>query len=213
MVGRPSRYNRYMTAEPSLPYEVAERPGHVEVRGVTRGHIVEALDLLGRIHAVQAEQADAVRGDLLHTLMLSHVPLTPPPALAQARRLATHRDALLATPVLTHQTLRELRGDARESSTRTWVTRRRDAGDLFTVTHHGRTLIPAFQLDDQGEPRAELQPVLRALLGGGVRGWALWTWLTSATNLLSGEVPQRVARTEPHRVLRAAERFAAAPAA
>ncbi|WNG85372.1 hypothetical protein C6A87_015515 [Mycobacterium sp. ITM-2016-00317] len=202
-----------MTAEPSLHYEIAERPGLVEVRGVSRAQVAEALDLLAKVHAVQAERADAVRGDLLNTLMLSHVPLTPPSSVAQARRLATHRDALLATPVLTYETLKELRGDARESSTRTWVSRRRDAGDVFTVNHNGRTLIPAFQLDEQGEPRPELQRVLRALISGGVQGWALWTWLTSATSLLSGEVPERLARTAPHRVLRAAERFTAAPAA
>lgn len=202
-----------MTAEPSLGYEVAEQAGHVEVRGVSRGQVVEALDLLARIQAVQAGQADAIRDDLLHTLMLSHVPLTPPATLAQARRLATHRDALLATPILTYETLKELRGDVRESSTRTWVSRRREAGELFTVTHNGRTLIPAFQLDEMGEPRAELAPVIHALLGGGIQGWALWTWLTSATSLLSGEVPEALVRTAPQRVLRAAQRFAAAPAA
>ncbi|WP_162234075.1 hypothetical protein [Mycolicibacterium goodii] len=141
------------------------------------------------------------------------MPVTPPATLAQTQRLATHRDALLATPVLTYETLKELRGDVRESSTRTWVSRRREAGDLFTVSHNGRTLIPAFQLDEAGEPRAELGPVIHTLLSGGIQGWALWTWLTSATSLLSGEAPERLVRTAPQRVLRAAQRFAAAPAA
>lgn len=180
---------------------------------MSRGRLVEALDLLEKVRAVQAEHAGVTRTDLVHTLMAGNVPLTPPATLAQAQRLATHRDALLATPVLTHGSLRELRGDARESSTRTWLSRRRDAAELFTVSHGGRTLIPAFQFDDAGEPRPELQPVLDALLGAGVQGWALWTWLASPTSLLSGEVPERLARTAPQRVLRAANRFAAAVAA
>jgi hypothetical protein len=109
--------------------------------------------------------------------------------------------------------LSELRGDAKESSTRTWLSRRKAENKIFAVTHNGRTLIPAFQLDDRGEPRPELQPLLAALQGAGVRGWALWTWLTSPTSLLSGEVPEQLVHTAPKRVLRAAERFATAPAA
>ena len=162
---------------------------------------------------MQADHAAATRADLVQALMVHNVSLTPPATLAQAQRLATRRAALLATPVLTYESLRELRGDARVSSTRTWVTRRRDARELFTVTYNGRTLIPAFQLDDHGEPRAELQPVLSALIDAGVRGWSLWTWLTTPTSFLSGGVPEQVARTAAARVLRAARRFAVSPAA
>ncbi|MCB0951087.1 MAG: hypothetical protein K0U84_22220 [Actinomycetia bacterium] len=60
------------------------------------------------------------------------------------------------------------------------------ARELFTVKHDGRTIIPAFQLDADGEPRPELQPVLQPLIDAGVQSWALWTWLTSPTSLLSG---------------------------
>lgn len=194
-------------------YEIAERSDHVEVRGVSRRRIAEALDLLERVRAVQAEHAAATRDELVHTLMASNVALTPPATLAQAQRLASHRDALLATLLYTHGSLSELRGDAKESSTRTWLSRRKAEKKVFTVTHNGRTLIPAFQLDDRGEPRLELQPLLATLQGAGVHGWALWTWLTSPTSLLSGEVPEQLVRTTPKRALRAAERFAAAPAA
>ena len=202
-----------MTAASSTPYDIAERSDHVEVRGVSRGRLVEALDLLDKVRAVQAEHAAVTRADLVNTLMAGNVPLTPPATLAQAQRLASHRDALLVTAVLTHASLRELRGDSRESSTRTWLSRRRDAAEMFTVTHNGRTLIPAFQLDDGGEPRTELQPILAALTSAGVQGWSLWTWLTSPAALLSGEIPEQLARTAPQRVLRAANRFGAATAA
>jgi hypothetical protein len=141
--------------------------------------------------------------------MLANVSHTPPASLAQAQRLATHRDALLATPVLTYDTLQELRGDVRESSTRAWVARRRDAYQVFTVTHKGRTLIPAFQLAERGQPREDLQAMLSTLAEAAIQGWSLWTWLTSPSSSLSGEIPEPVARTTPQRAQRAAQRCAA----
>jgi hypothetical protein len=195
------------------PYEIATRPDRLEVRGVSEDDMTEALELLGRVRSVQATYVATHRDDLLHALMLANVSLTPPASLAQAQRLATHRDALLATPVFTHDTLQELRGDARGSSTRAWLARRREGHQVFTVTHKGRTLIPAFQLDERGEPREELQAMLSTLARAGVQGWSLWTWLTSPSSFLSGDIPEQVARTSPKRALRAAERFAARPVA
>lgn len=198
-----------MSVADEITYDVAEHSDHLEVRGVSRQQVVEALTLLDKVRGVQADHVAATRSDLLRALMVQNVSLTPPAALAQAQRLAIHRDALLATEVLTHDSLRQLRGDARASSTRTWLARRRDARELFTVAHNGRTLIPAFQLDEQGRPRPELKPIVSALLDAGVDGWNAWTWLTMPTSLLSGEVPAELAGTEPDRVLRAATRFAA----
>lgn len=206
------RYNCYMNAAESA-YEVAERADHLEVRGVSRRDVEEALELIGKVRVLQADHVAATRTDLLRALMARNVTLTPPATLAQAQRLATHRDALLATPAFTHDTLRTLRGDTRASSTRTWLTRRRDNHELFSVTHNGRTLIPAFQLDELGQPRPELQPVLEALAGADITGWSLWTWLTSPTALLSGEIPEQLARRAPARVLRAARRFVSTAAA
>jgi hypothetical protein len=219
-------------------YDIAERRDHLEVRGVSRRELnatLELLDLvrslqaenlvspveltealeqlLELVHTLQADHVEAIRDDLVQVLMSRGVSLTPPATLVQARRLATHRDALLATPVLTHETLSELRGDKSVSSTRTWLARRRDGRAVFTVNYKGRTLIPAFQLDEHGEPRAELQSILSALSEGGVQNWSLWTWLTKPTSFLSGGVPERVARTDPARALRAAQRFAAGPVA
>jgi len=127
--------------------------------------------------------------------------------------LAGHGDALLRTPTCRYETLQKVRGDKGESTTRTWVARRRETNQLFAVSHTGGTLIPAFQLDERGEPRTELQPILAALRNAGIDGWALWTWLTSPTSLLSGEIPEEVARSAPARALHAAQRFASPPAA
>ena len=194
-------------------YDVAEQSDHVEVRGVSGNDVLEALRLLDSLRDLQATQVVDNRGDLVRALMTSNISLTPPATLAQAQRLATHRDALLATPVLTYDTLKLLRGEPKESSTRTWFARRKAEHALFAVTHNGRTLIPAFQLDQHGHPRPELQPVLDVLINAGVDGWSLWTWLTNPTSFLSGQVPEKVATTAPERALTAATRFAAAPAA
>ncbi len=60
---------------------------------------------------------------------------------------------------------------------------------MFTVPDGVRAIIPAFQLDNAGEPRGDLAPLLAVLLPAGVDGWELWTWLTSPTSLLSGDIP------------------------
>ncbi|CAN5439263.1 hypothetical protein BH11ACT7_BH11ACT7_18350 [soil metagenome] len=202
-----------MSSRVKTAYQVAERADHLEVRGVTRRDVEEALELIDKVRVLQADHVKATRADLTRTLMARNVSLTPPATLAQAQRLAAHRDALLSTPVFTHDTLRALRADTKTSSTRTWLTRRRDNHEVFTLTYNGRTLIPAFQLDTEGQPRPELQPILAALAQGGITGWPLWTWLTAPTALLSGEIPEQLARRAPERVLRAARRFATAAAA
>lgn len=231
----PARYDCYMSQS---GYDIARRRDHLEIRGLTRSELDETLEqlrlirslqaekvvssdeltatlweLVGLLRMLQAEHTAAIRGDLLQVLMSREVSLTPPATLIQAQRLAAHRDALLATPVLTHETLTELRGNASESSTRTWLARRREEHALFTINYKGKTVIPAFQFDERGEPRAELQPMLSVLQEGGLESWSLWTWLTRPTSFLSGGVPEEVARTNPRRALRAAKRFAAVPAA
>jgi len=177
--------------------------------GIDRPGTGEFVELFNLVRTLQAEHVEASREDLLRALMGHGVNLTPTATLSQAQRLATHRNALLATPFHTYESLSRQRGDSSESNTRTWVARRREAQELFTVTHNGRALIPGFQFDEHGKPRAELAPMLAALAEGGVQGWSLWTWLTSPTSFLSGEVPERAAAVDPARALRAARRFAA----
>ena len=193
--------------------EVAERDGKLEVSGVDRRDLEEALSLLPVVQDLQADDFPRTREGLLRALMHRQIPLTPPASVAQAQRLAAHRDGLLATEVFTHDTLQQLRGDRQASSTRTWVARKRAARQLFTVTHDRQTIVPAFQFTADGSLRPELRPLLEALAAGGVDGWQLWTWLTSPSSLLSGGVPHEVARTQPERALRAAQRFTAPSAA
>jgi hypothetical protein len=81
---------------------------------------------------------------------------------------------------------------------------------VFTVTHQDQTIVPTFQLDVRGEPRADLALLLAALMPAGLTGWQLWAWMTSPTGWLSGEVPEKVAAVEPERVRLACARRAAA---
>lgn len=191
---------------------IAESDGRLEISGVDRRDLEEALSLLPVVQELQAAGIPRTRELLLRALMHQQIPLTPPASVAQVQRLAAHRESLLTTELFTHQTLQQLRGDRQVSSTRTWVTRRRQGRELFTVAHGGQTVVPAFQLAEDGAPRPELRPLIAALTDAGVDGWELWTWLTSQSSLLSGGVPHEVARAQPERALRAAQRFAGAAA-
>lgn len=212
------RYACYMDPEPTATYAVEEREGQVLVRGVSGRVVKAALETFDQLHEIRAETAAGARGDLIQALMASGVPLVPPASVAQAQRVAIRRDALLATPVYTYETLAQARGGAAPSSVRTWVHRNRADHAIFTVTmRDGTKILPAFQFDEHAEPaprpRPELKPILEVLVEAGVKEWALWIWLTTPTSLLSGEVPERLARSNPGRVLHAAQRFAACNAA
>ena len=195
--------------EATLGFALEDHHDYVEVRGVGRDDIASALTLLASVRRLQADQAQLKRSDLVQALMASEISLTPPSTLAQARRLALARDALLATGVFTHDTLQQLRGDANPSATRTWLSRARTRHNIFTITHTGRTLIPAFQLDERGDLRPELRPLIAVLAEHDLDPWSMWTWLTKPSGFLSGQVPAELAKESPARALKAVSRFVA----
>jgi hypothetical protein len=123
--------------------------------------------------------------------------------------LAALLSRLAASGAYTEQGLGECRGDHTLHATRGWLADHVAACRLFTVATGDGTLVPSFQLSETGEPRPELAPLLGALAEGGVGGWGLWSWMTSPTSLLSGDVPEQIASNDPARALRAAQRFAA----
>jgi hypothetical protein len=127
---------------------------------------------------------------------------------AQQVRLTDRRRQLVATGVHTHADLATLRA-VHPSTVPSWVAGHVQARRLFTVEHDGRSVLPAFQFIAASDPRPELYPLLQVLADAGISGWALWTWLTSRTSLLSGEVPHEVAAVNLERVLTAARRFVA----
>lgn len=187
-------------------FRVTERGSVIEVEGRSSEEVLTALRLLEAAHREQRAHVDSFGAGLLTAMVSAGVDVAPQASLAQAKRQASLRARLLDGGVHTHASLTQLRGGAKESSVRTWVTRRRGEHALLAVTHEGRTVIPAFQLDDHGGPRPELRPLIATLTGAGITGWEAWAWLCSRSSLLSGDVPEQVARSAPERVLRAARR-------
>jgi hypothetical protein len=180
----------------------------VFISGLSTEDAVDAIMLLRAARVLQYESGAAAARGLLHSMTEANVELIPPASVEQARRLAILRKKLLSTPVFTTDTLGELRGDVNSSTTRTWISRARDRGALFTVKFEGKTIVPALQLSDSGAPRDEYAPVLAPLLEAEIDGWTIWTWLTSPTPLLSGRSPADLVSEAPERVSYAARRFA-----
>ena len=173
-----------------------------------RAAVIDRLEqMLTAVAEIQADEAAANRPNLVRAMMVAEVDPIPAETVAQARRLARQREHLLATGAYTTEAMRELRGDEKASTTHTWLSRRRKANELFTVTHDNSTLVPAFQLDGR-RPRKAVADVLQALAPAQLGEWATWSWFTSASPWLGGRVPADVITADPARVAQAAARFA-----
>ena len=83
-----------------------------------------------------------------------------PVQLLQLARQAWLREQLLASPWHTYATLAELRGATTEA-TRFAVHKAGGEHRLLVVAEGERTLVPAFQLTTEGEPRPDLAPSSR----------------------------------------------------
>lgn len=132
-----------------------------------------------------------------------------PVPLVQVARLARVRAELLGSGWFTYDSLARLRGTTLDA-TRFAVHKAAQSRRLLVVERDGRTLVPAFQLTDTGEPRPDLAPVLEPLLAAKMDPWRAWAWLTGPAALLGGLVPERVAGDpeEGPLVLHAAVRLA-----
>ncbi|NHC22868.1 hypothetical protein G6553_06740 [Nocardioides sp. IC4_145] len=138
-----------------------------------------------------------------------------PVALVVLRRHARLRIELLATPTFDYAALAEVRGTSVDA-TRFAVHKAASTHRLLVVPVDERSLVPAFQLTDEGELRPDLAPVLEPLLAARMDPWRVWAWLTQPAALLGGLVPER-AVTDPETAdlvltaaVRLAERVAAA---
>lgn len=131
----------------------------------------------------------------------------PVPLLQLARKAAV-RARLLASPTHTYDSLAALRGTSVDAA-RFWAHKSASRGELLVVALDGASVVPGFQLDDAGEVRTELAPVLAALAGVDV--WLAWGWLTEPAALLGGAVPAELVRDrdEAELVAHAASRLAA----
>lgn len=134
-----------------------------------------------------------------------------PIALVRLRREGRVRAALLDGGWVDYAEVGRLRGIS-ENAARFAVHKAAERRTILLVQHEGRTLVPTFQLDADGQVRAELVAILEPLLSSGVDPWRTWTWLATPAALLGGAVPHEAARDPEelplvqHAAVRLAER-------
>ena len=116
-----------------------------------------------------------------------------PVALVRLRRESRLRQELLDGGWLDYAGVAARRGVS-ENAARFALHKAAERRTVLLVQHEGRTLVPAFQIDDAGEVRDELLAVLEPLLAAGVEPWRAWIWLTTPAGLLGGAVPHEAAR-------------------
>lgn len=134
-----------------------------------------------------------------------------PIALVRLRRETRVRAALLDGGWLDYAGVGRLRGTS-ENAARFALHKAAERRSVLLVQHEGRTLVPTFQLDQDGQVRTELLGVLEPLLASGEDPWRTWAWLTTPAGLLGGAVPHEAARDPEelplvqHAAVRLAER-------
>ena len=160
---------------------------------------------------LQERRAPAARRELAKALGTSLGELDPVPyaTVEQARRLAALRTSLLRKGAWSTAAIADARGITTNNA-RQWVSRHRKAHRIFTVTHEGETLVPAFLLDDVLEPRPAAQQPIRLLHDAGEDGWALWAWFATPSAWVGGRIPGELLASDPDLVAESARQRAAA---
>jgi hypothetical protein len=185
------------------------------VAGVAAEEHASSAEILDALRPVLAttlhtrRRALASVEDMVRVMTPSIVDVDPVPraAVDQARRRAGLRASLLSQGAFTYRALAEGRG-TNEAAARQSVRRARGKHLLFSVVHDGETLVPAFLLDEDLDPRPIYRSAIEALTKIGEDGWALWAWFTTPSAWLDGEVPAQLAESDAERVAEAARRRA-----
>lgn len=162
---------------------------------------------------LQERRAPAARRELARVLGPSLGEFDPVPyaTVEQARRLAALRASLLRDGAWPTTAIADARGITTNNA-RQWISRHRKAHRIFTVTHEGETLVPAFLLDEELEPRPAAQEPIRLLQEAGEDGWALWTWFAAPSAWVGGRIPAELLASDPDLVAESARQRAAAAA-
>lgn len=162
---------------------------------------------------LQERRAPAARRELAKVLgpLLGEFDPVPYATVEQARRLAALRASLLRDGAWSTAGIADARGITANNA-RQWVSRHRKAHRIFTVTHEGETLIPAFLLDEDLEPRPAAQEAVRLLQEAGEDGWALWAWFATPSAWAGGRIPAKLLVRDPDLLAESARQRAAAVA-
>ena len=167
----------------------------------------EALVKLVQRNGVFTAEVTDPRGRAVETRQLieSMLPATVPSAarVLQARRNALAREALLQEfGALTSAEVADLAG-SRAANKAALANRWKQEGRIFSVTHHGQTLFPAYQFDGKGQPYPVIAEVL-STLGQKDRDWPLAIWFLSSTGWLGGRRAVDLLESDPAAVAEAA---------
>lgn len=167
----------------------------------------EALVRLVQRNGVFSAEVTDSRGRPVDTnqLIESMLPATVPSAarVLQARRNALAREALLRElGALTSAEVADLAG-SRATNKAALANRWKQEGRIFSVTHHGQTLFPAFQFDGKGQPCPVIAEVL-STLGQRDREWPLALWFLSSNGWLGGRRAVDLLESDPAAVAEAA---------
>lgn len=188
--------------------KIHDADGHVEVVGLSTDAVTQAIALYLGVGEERVKARTALSTQVNKAMLISGTPLVSTASQQQVQRSAALREDLLERGYETFASLAEKR-QSQESSARTWVAREREKNLIFTVRLGSNVLIPSVQLTPDGKQRPEVAEMVRMLLTARLDGWSLWAWLCNPTGLLSGEIPEAVAKSNPVRAQRAARRFAA----
>lgn len=197
-----------MSAQVPERVEVTEEAGHVQVTGVSKDRVQQALELLQAAEGIKVATRHNLVTSINRLMLKVNMPVVPEATQRQIQLSASLNEELLGMGYETHESLAQSR-HVPPSSVRTWVSRLRKNNQLFTVKLNGKTLIPAVQLTSTGELQPEVADLVRPLSEAGLDSWSLWAWLCKPTGLLSDNVPVELAQTDPRRAQKAAERYAA----
>lgn len=180
---------------------------------VSESAVHNLLSRLLQAGLLQERRAPVARRELAQALGPSLADLDPVPyaTVEQARRLAALRTSLLRDGALSTAAIADARG-ATPNNVRQWVSRHRKAYRIFTVSFEGETLVPAFLLDEEFQPRPVVQEPIRALRQAGEDGWALWTWFATPSPWIGGRVPAALLAMDPKLVAESARQRAASAA-
>lgn len=148
--------------------------------------------------------------DLAQSL-LDAAPLKPDERLLELRRTLTQRtvdSVLQGTRWLSPSELNEVR-HAKTTNPSHTVKRWIDSQRIFALERGGARLIPAYALDELGEPVPILQEVLKLMAGRSP--FRIAAWFESPTGYLEGQRPRDLLATDGLAVVKAAEQSLQGP--
>ena len=146
--------------------------------------------------------------DTIEQIVSMLVPKAPirPAAFKEAQMLAKAKKAVLESgDWLSAADIAKL-ADFASANPSSQPNKWKREGRIFAIRHNGNDYYPIYALDDNADyrPRIGMREVLK-VFGETKDGWGLAYWFSSVNSFLGGKRPQDVLKTDPARVVAAAE--------